>query len=709
MGRRNFSHTSNGNSLYTENQSHMPVHSCVREALLLAALAILVFFIYSNTLHGPFTFDDMKSIGNNPSVRLSELTWEGISRAAYLKRPVAKISFALNYYFHQYDVLGYHLVNILIHITTGILLYLFARTTLSIPSLGSIYPANRWIPFFTAVVWLVHPIQTQSVTYIVQRMNSMAVMFYVLSLFLYAKARLGEGKVQRWLLFAGCAFSGLLALGSKEMTAILPFFIFLYEWYFFQDLSKDWLKRHLGYVLGIVGLFALISFVFLGLNPQEKLQAIGDYSRKEFTFGERVLTQPRVVIYYLSLLFYPHPSRLNLDYDFPLSHSLIDPVTALLSIGAIVGLLGLACLLAKKERLLSFCIIWFFGNLVIESSVVPLALIFEHRTYLPSMLVSLTAVTLAYRHVKVRWVTVVALCAMAGVCSVWTYERNRVWGDEVSLWSDCVQKSPLKARPHNNLGYALRTQGKVDEAIGHYTEALRIKPDYGEAHTNLGAALALQGRLEEAMSHYAEALRIDPDSVGAHSNLGSALVNLGRFDEAAGHCCEALRIDPDFAEAHSNLGSALAGLGRLEEAASHCYQALKLKPDHAEAHVNLGAVLLSQGKLEGAIDHFSEALQIKPDSVDAHYNLGLGLARQGSRQEAMGHFSKTLKLKPDHAEAHVNLGAMLASEGRLEEAIDHFSEALRIKPDFGEAKQYLEQALEDLRKPKTVSNATTGH
>jgi tetratricopeptide (TPR) repeat protein len=240
-----------------------------------------------------------------------------------------------------------------------------------------------------------------------------------------------------------------------------------------------------------------------------------------------VLTEFRVVIFYISLLIFPHPSRLNLDHNFALSHLLIDPITTLFAIGAIAGLLGVAIYTAKRQRLLSFCILWFLGNLVIESSVIGLEIVFEHRTYLPSMLVGLMAIVLVYRRIKPKWIGPGVVCALVMVFSVWTYARNSIWSDEVTLWTDCVEKSPEKARPHYNLGTVIGRQGKLKEAMRHYTEALRIEPDHAEAHVNLGNALAAQGRLKEAMSHFSEALRIKPRFAEAHNNLGNALTNQG--------------------------------------------------------------------------------------------------------------------------------------------------------------------------------------
>ena len=279
----------------------------VLEALMLSCLAILVFLIYSNTIQGPFTLDDKRNIQDNPHVRLTKLTLEGITRAGLespaSKRPVANISFALNYYFDHYNVVGYHLVNVLIHITTGILLYLFAKTTLNIPSLRSRYATDRRIPFFTAFLWLVHPIQTQSVSYIVQRMNSMAAMFYVLAFLLYVRGRLAKKEQRRWPWFVGCAFAGMLALGSKEIAATLLFFILLYEWYFFQDLGMAWLKRHLPHIIGALILLGLLTFLYLGSSPLEEI--LSGYQYRGFTLAERVLTEFRVVIFYISLLIFP--------------------------------------------------------------------------------------------------------------------------------------------------------------------------------------------------------------------------------------------------------------------------------------------------------------------------------------------------------------------------------------------------------------------
>jgi tetratricopeptide (TPR) repeat protein len=241
------------------------------------------------------------------------------------------------------------------------------------------------------------------------------------------------------------------------------------------------------------------------------------------------------------------------------------------------------------------------------------------------------------------------------------------------------------AGAHSNLGNVLAQQGKIEEASSHYTQALRIKPNFAEAHYNLGVLLAQQGKIEEAVGHYTEALRIKPKYAGAHSNLGVLLAQQGKIEEASGHYTEALGIEPDFAEAHYNLGILLAKQGKIEEAAGHYTEALRIKPKYAEAHNNLGIALAHQGKTQEAITHYTEALRIKPNYAEAHNNLGIALDHQGKVQEAVAYFAEALRIKPHYAEAHNNLGVALARQGKTQEAITHYTEALRIKPDFAEA------------------------
>jgi tetratricopeptide (TPR) repeat protein len=528
----------------------MKDNSRIIECLLLLSLVFAVFATYSSNLDGPFIFDDSR-LENNPHLHIEKLTPENLIKAGFESsprtRPVAYITFALNYFFHGFSTSGYHLANIFIHGLTAIFLYLLLKTTLSLPSLQGKYEKYALLPFAAALIWAVHPLQTQSVTYIIQRMNSMSAMFYILSLYLYARGRLTRKSKLKWPLFISAFLAGLLALGSKETAATLPFFIFLYEWYFLQDLNLNWLKKQTVPALILLIFTTLSVFAYLGINPGDAI--LSGYSNRDFTLTQRVLTEFRVIFFYVSLLLLPHPGRLNLDHDFSLSTGLFAPYTTALSAAFLIIMLVIAVSSAKNYRLLSFCILWFLGNLAIESSVISLEIIFEHRNYLPSMMVVLFILVVIFSLVKNNTVKVVFLCIVVLLFSIWTYKRNMVWTDRVALWGDCAAKSPFKARPHNNLGVALKRQGQVNEAIEHFKKTIEIDPQFTEAYNNMGNAYMDIGRSEEAVRQYRSALNLAPNDPLIHLNIGHALAKRWELEEALLHYGQALNLRPGLPEA----------------------------------------------------------------------------------------------------------------------------------------------------------------
>ena len=361
----------------------------LRHLIAIGLIVGVALLAYSNTFHVPFHFDDRPNITQNPNVQIKVFSWDRIERLikyTYKEsiRVFSYFTFALNYYFGGFNVFGYHLVNFLIHIASGIFLYAFLLLTFNLPSLKEKYGSISYkVALFTSLIFIAHPIQTQSVTYIVQRMASMAGMFYLLSLVLYIKGRLSTGW-PRVFYFGGMVLSYLLGVFSKENVAILPLFVALYEFYFFQnlDLSPRG-KKILLALIAVLLVLGIFGFIIWGKRYIHVI--IEGYAYRTFTMSERVLTQFRIVLYYVTLLLYPHPSRLNLDYDFPISKTILDPPTTLISILIVAGLIGYSIWTAKKRPVISFCILWYFGNLVIESSIFPLEMVYEHRLYLPAV------------------------------------------------------------------------------------------------------------------------------------------------------------------------------------------------------------------------------------------------------------------------------------------------------------------------------------
>ena len=547
-------------ALFKENNGHK--RHRLPDWLLCLLLAAVAIGIYSNTIGGPFVFDDHENIARNPHLQITRLDWPSLHHAAFggviSTRPVSYISFALNYYFLGYRVDGYHWINILIHAINGILLYFFLKQTLNLVSPETerlIDTPDRkdrdagyrtldlpsQVAFFSALLWVAHPVQTQAVAYIIQRMTSMAAMFYLLALLFYIHARLSKTIHRSVLLWVGVVVSGVLAMGSKEIAVTLPAVILLYEFFFFRNLriTPSWLIASL---VGLV-LFAAIVLVSMGSVDPVHLVLKGYHSR-DFSIGQRLLTEFRVVVFYLSLILFPHPSRLNLDHDVALSHGLLDPPTILAAIALILGLLVMAGILAKRNRFVSFCILWFLGNLVLESSVIALELVFEHRLYLPSMMVFPVMVLLVFRTVTSTWASRAVVGATIIICVIWTVDRNRVWQDEVGLHRDTVAKSPLKARPYYGLGRALAERGDYREAVDMLQEAVRLNPGYVQARNRLGSALAMLGDSEAAAVQFHKVIQLDPGYVGAYFNLDKYYENTKNYAAATAQFGHAAALAP---------------------------------------------------------------------------------------------------------------------------------------------------------------------
>jgi tetratricopeptide (TPR) repeat protein len=518
-------------------RSHYPTnaaYSITKHLFAIALIALLSAAIYSNTVAAPFAFDDGPNIESNPMIRVADLRPQTLWRAGMESRdnrPIAYVSIAFNYYLGEYEVRGYHIVNIIIHAIAGILVYLLAIDLFGRQQ----YPANKdtatresqIVALLAATIFVAHPIQTQSVTYIIQRVSSMAAMFCLLAFLLFILGRNREG-LRRGIFWGASGFAWLLALGTKQIAMPLPMFLFLYEWYFRQKLSLAWLRSRMGLLLGTVAVMALVSIVFILSDDTTT------YDAREFTLAERLLTQPRVLMRYIGLLLFPHPSRLNLLHDVPVSHSLIDPPTTLLSLLALLAIFALAIRLAPRFRLLSFCIVWFFASLAIESSFISLEMMFEHRLYLPMVGVSILAasgVHSAFRGSTLRLAPI--SLGLIALLSLGTYQRNEVWQSKLALWEDTVAKSPNEYMALNNLGNELR-----DLAIAAF-------PKYYPARWNMAALSLDMGKNDRALEEFDAALDLRPDSISAHRQLTKLFLAKGDWSRALEHAEEAHRLDLD--------------------------------------------------------------------------------------------------------------------------------------------------------------------
>jgi tetratricopeptide (TPR) repeat protein len=526
--------------------------------LLLLLVLLFIGLSYSNTLNSPPVLDDRAAFIDNPAVYIDNLSFTSLSQIKAGQfgqtRFIPMLSFAIDHLRGQGSITPFHLTNIFIHILATIAIYLLllglTNTRIGRKSLTLLTPG----PFslFVAALWALHPIQTNAVTYLVQRMASLAALFYFASLASYVWARIstsGSTKISAWLAFTIFLLS---AFFSKENTATLPLAVLMIEMVFISpDLGRRMLagmRRHHWLTLTIVFLLIL---PFAATKLAEISSSYTAHGR-HFNMLERLLTELRVVVFYLSLLALPLPGRLNLDHDFPISLSLLNPPVTILAL-LLLFFLAVAALRGRHQHpLATFGMLFFFLNLLIESSVIPLELVFEHRLYLPSLGFIIAVVALLDWGCRLLPVpdkkelqTIFFLGMVISACTlaITTSLRNHVWQDRLTLYQDIAHKSPLKPRVYTNLGVELARLDRDEEALTALQQAISVgkgqSEEYLKAANNIVTIFVSQEKFREAADWAEKLIRDRPqDKLNFDgfpllmANLGTAYWKLGRFSDS---------------------------------------------------------------------------------------------------------------------------------------------------------------------------------
>ncbi len=512
--------------LTKENGFELPFHWTLPEAskytFTFIALFVFLLVIYSNSFQGDWHFDDFANIVDNSTIKIKSISWHEVNnliKSIPSHRPLSYLSFAMNFAIGGTNVFGYHVVNFIIHYLSSIFLFLFIYNTLTLSIIREQYKYTAYpVALLATVLWAIHPVFVSSVTYIVQRMASMSGMFYILSMYFYLKARTTQKTSAAIILFICCALSGLSAILSKQNAAILPVSLLLFDLFLIQGVTKENVIRCCKVVI-----FPVLILLLLGLFFMGGFSHIFDgYAIRDFTMYERLLTEPRIIIFYISLFFYPINSRLTLLYDIDISHSLSQPWTTLPSILLILFIIVAAIYLCRKRPLLSFCILFFFLNHLIEGSVIPLELIFEHRNYIPAMLIFVPVAQFfvyvidyfSYKKLLQFTVSIGIIIIIAGMGDV-TFRRNAIFSDEFLLWSDNIEKYPKLSRPYANLGTAYMNYLQKEEGFKNFEKALALN-NFANTHVrarhehNMGHYHYLEGQYDEALSYFEKSNKIIP-------------------------------------------------------------------------------------------------------------------------------------------------------------------------------------------------------
>jgi tetratricopeptide (TPR) repeat protein len=660
--------------------------------------------VYLNSLTAPFVFDDLSAIVSNGSIRTLWPPWTALSpptggSLTVEGRPVLNLSLALNYALGGLDVRGYHTVNIAIHVLAALALFGVVRQTFLTPRLAPrLGPAATLLACAVALIWEAHPLQTESVTYVVQRAESLMGLFYLLTMYAfvrYAAAQPGNQRHARcvWLPIAVTAC--WLGMATKEVMASAPVMVLLYDRTFIAgSFRRIWERRRLPYGLLGGSWILLTSLIASGGGNRSGIFGFGLGA----SWWEYWLTQCIAIVHYLRLAIWPHP--LVFEYGV---FSVADPMRVVLP-----GLLLLAFVTGtvmglRRNAVLGFLGFWFFA-LLAPTSIVPSTtqMIVEHRMYLSlaavvSLLVGssyialerLNRTSVGSTSERPGRLFVAAWMAIAIAFGGLTLRRNEDYKSAIDLWRDTVAKRPENFLAHHLLGTALEEAGEFDAGVAHYREALQLEPRFFRSHASLGALFLRTGRRNEADQHFLAALKLQPDNPELHEYRGILLTQDKRFHEAIVHLEKALTLEPEREVTRYNLAHALASAGRHAEAVFQYRKVVHARPDFVEGHYNLANALVAIGEQTDALASYETALRFQPDYAKAHNNIANLLASRGRIAKAIDHYFAALAANPDSAEAHHNLGTALFEAGRLNESASHYEEALRLNPGLRAAQERL--------------------
>jgi tetratricopeptide (TPR) repeat protein len=652
--------------------------------LFLVVLLATVVFIYQPAWQGGLIWDDDAHI-TRPELRsLHGLyrIWFDV-KATQQYYPLLHSAFWIEHELWGDVTLGYHLVNILLHVTAAMLVALILRR-LKIPG-----------AYLAAALFAVHPVQVESVAWITEQKNTLSAVFYLAAAMVY----LGFDEKRKMPLYFGALGLFVLGLLSKTVTATLPAALLVIFWW--QRGRLSWRRD----VLPLMPFFVLgaVAGVFTAWVERKLLGAEG--TPFDLTLVDRCLIAGRVIWFYLGKLLWPG----ELLFIYPrwqISQAIwwqyLFPLAALTLLAVLWGLrrrwrgplAGMLYFAGTLFPVLGFCNVYPF----IYSFVA------DHFQYLACLGI-ITVVSAGVARWLARWrlwnrpagyvVCLAPLAVLAGL----TWQQSRMYADIETLYQTTIDRNPECWMAYTNLGLIRAAQGRTDEAIGCYLKTLEIKPDDVNARIDLANALYGQRHVDEAIAQLRKALETNPDDLLARSNLATYLCDQGRVDEAMTHCWKVLEIDPQWADAHNVLGNALRLQGKLDEAVAEYRKALKIAPDRAATHNNFGLALRDQGHIAEAIDQFRRALELNPRLAVAYNSLGLTLHSQGQVAEALEQFRKAVEVNPGFARAHFNLARILIRLGQTDEAMAECRRTLELDPKMPEAYGALARMLADRGQP----------
>ena len=540
------------------------------------------------------------------------------------------------------------------------------------------------VALFAGFIFVSHPVQTEAVTYVIQRAASLATLFYMATLCFYVKSRLiQDNKVYSFALYGVSILMAIMAMFTKEIAITLPMMIMFYEWSFLRtERGFNW-KWAAPFLLTL--LIIPLTMYFTESFKAQQMRGTVPSAPADISTMHYLLTQLRVICTYIRLIFLP--VNQNLDYNYSVSNNILE-LPVLFSLAFLLAVFFLIQRFYSEYRLTVFFASWFFITLLPESSLLPIRdVIFEHRLYLPMVggaifLASGVFFLLQGNRLKIY----VLILLTAVVCfSVLTYQRNKVWKDEFTLWSDSTKKSSCKARPYNNLARADSDRGDWAAAVVNLKKSNDMDPSNADPYYNLGDIYAKQGDFQKAIGYFAKALERNSKLKQVYYVRGCLYMGRGEMPQAIIDFNKAVKIDPNYTEAYNSLGNAYEKLGNFNKAIENYNKALQIDPNFEQAYINLGVSYENAKDLARAILAYNRAIDMGTANAQAYYNRGNAFAKENLLDRAISDYSKAIEINPNYGEVYYNLGYIYSYQGSLLQAITNYTKAIEIDHSFRSA------------------------
>jgi len=687
-------------SMEPQNDERVELNAADREQALslgrvpvcvyLAVVVMLAVALNFNTLHNVFHPTDIRLIIENRNIETPSLLFRSL--AVDPSRAMLTFTLAYNLWLAGPDPVWFHIVNIAVHAAVCALVFLLVLHIAGISrdlTRGTMSP--RVAAFLAAALFACHPLNSETVNYISARSSSMATAFCILGLlsFIGYTAASERHTVRFWYTIS--ILSLLLGIGSNEIAVALPVLLLIYDFLYVSRFEPSKLVRRLTFPHGPYWAIVTIVLAF----RWARFGAIG-MAQPVRPVWTNLMTQAHVVLNYLQLALVP--VGLTVEHSVPEYSSLFDPTT-LVAVGTIGAVVMLAVVFARNMPACSFGVLWYFVTLVPSSSVVPLATIMsEHRTYLPlSGLVVLAPAGIAAlvdrrafkEHRREVGAGVVVLMAALSAATV---ARNRVWHDELSLWSDAAGKSPASATAQTNFGQALVLRGHVQKGLAAIERAVELDPRSADARTALGLAMERLGRFDESLAAHRRAIELAPADPRVHYRYGLSLEAAGRLDDAVEQYRHAIALDPGMAEVCVRLGSVYNNMGNLDEAVRAFEGAIETDPELEYAQRTLREMYVKTGLLRKEKARLTETVEKGTDAPEPYLRLGVVYVAEGELDRAEKAFLAALDRHPSFGPALINLGNIYMQQGRVDEAVLLYQRAAQTDSHAVQAYTALVQA-----------------